>query len=1364
MSSLLVVPSDITIIEEKNKIAKRRIRTLEKTGLAMMLPVFHWRYSKLDKHDMYNILRRKFDPSASDPAIDICRRRQESVRRRVIAQNGLLPGLFLGFSLPWWSLRKYNYQSKLIALPFCAYLGAICGRIAGHGLSWRWVETDRQRMLAFRHASLVIPPRDTLTLHKAPPHAIHRFALWPALVNKAMRRLRRLPASGAHNILLHIARSKGPRGPNPVTVAPLCRAVLMKVVWHERDDPQWMRTAAGVCGLAVSRVGVDWKAHIPVRYRAAVLRDISRAVESVAEAIDASTDGSSIGYVCEAVRTLGLESKQFTNTVMDAIANTADEGRKFGPLSLVQVVSFLADYAVSDSSRTLPDGLGKIVEWRVSCHWPEISGQNLADLLVGMESLGWLSDELIVNSARRVAFTLHASLRPQDILKILPIIVRSSADLEDSTIIDASRALVGRMILFSKLDIILADVTALLMLWREAVRSGHGELFPSGFKPWLRNQLAIRGDDTVNSSTVMDILEAMHTGQPQTRDALSLGLSGVLPSCTGHTLLRYLHYLSFYFTPSGAASAPEDLFDWTESLLKAVRSNTDFASLALGLGVCARVDRVDSATALLTRFTQETEMMILSPSGSPRDWALWAGIYDSMARLRLRDFCSDQEPVVLPVGLSSATMALLVHACYVLDIKVDLDSVLASATSGFGWSSLSAEGMSQLLVALWAQLDLGFSGGTVSEAGNSCRQLKLYAFIEEGLQTLSSRLDALPMGTDLPRSLPLLAAMVGGTARRSGVCVPLRCMEVFANISEFLTDSESSSLRSSSSSYRTEVYSTLKRLVQVDNCLPFKEALVKAQANPHRLRTGGMSQTVLHRRLGQEADVEAGPTTEDPEDRELYGEDSVTISRRVSSGVCGIPIDLLFYKESVLRGVGFAPTFVGGGVRFTRERPESRMVPEEGDATEKSREKFREAAVHVKMHLYDLLHVARDSDADGIRQGYLEQSKLHHPDKRASQGGDPEAFRQINYAYRVLSNPTMRAFYDKYGPEGISLADGIVVKQDETLANLERRVRAMVRSNEEMKVQRMFQLQGEMTTGLKFRDLHSAPRWAYTSFTHGMGITAGRHNFTVVTASHVQANGGGVGKMTFFWQTGWSPYMQSRVMVDTVAGQWWPPAIEGVVTRQVGQHSTLRQTVSWTQAGGVGAAMTWGLQLFKDWSGSVTLAVGHGNHAAFEIEKTNPEIGGDDDLARMKAWDRCTMKYNFSIEGEGNVAFEAKAVLPFSGGFEISCGPTMSLATGAGIELKCSQQLNGAESLSDWEELDGAFPTLVQWSLMLRWPNFDSAILKFRFTRGGAAFTLPLEFSVPGDNTGVAMATSIFLAAPLAVKVVRETVRRLKKD
>ncbi|KAF4755034.1 hypothetical protein FOZ63_001207 [Perkinsus olseni] len=158
-SSLLVVPSDITIIEEKNKIAKRRIRTLEKTGLALMFPIFHWRYSKLGKHDMYNILRRKFDPSASDPAIDVCRRRQESVRRRVIAQNGLVPGLLLGVSLPWWSLRRYNYQSKLIVLPFCAYLGAVCGRIAGHGLSWRWVETDRQRMLGNLPAKVYYRPK-----------------------------------------------------------------------------------------------------------------------------------------------------------------------------------------------------------------------------------------------------------------------------------------------------------------------------------------------------------------------------------------------------------------------------------------------------------------------------------------------------------------------------------------------------------------------------------------------------------------------------------------------------------------------------------------------------------------------------------------------------------------------------------------------------------------------------------------------------------------------------------------------------------------------------------------------------------------------------------------------------------------------------------------------------------------------------------------------------------------------------------------------------------------------------------------------------------------------------------------------------
>ncbi|KAF4685564.1 hypothetical protein FOZ60_006392 [Perkinsus olseni] len=557
---------------------------------------------------------------------------------------------------------------------------------------------------AFRHAALAIPPRDTLTLHKSPPNAIHRFALWPALVNKAMRRLRRLPASGAHNLLLHIARCRGPRGPDPVTVAPLCRAVLMKIVWHERDDPHWLRTAAGACGLAVSRVGVDWNAHIPVRYRPAVLKDVSRAVESVAEAIGPTTDGASIGYVCEAARTLGLESRQFTNVVMDAVADTSDEGRRFGPLPLVQVVSFLADYVSADPSRSLPEGLDKIVEWRLSCHWPEVSGQNVAQLLGSMECLGWLSDKFIINCAQRISFTLHASLRPQDTFKILPIFLRR-ADLQDTTIISAIQALVGRTILFSKLDVGSDDVMALVEVWRDATRTGHGPLFPSGFRPWLRNQLAVRGEEAVNRHSVMALLEAMHTGRPQARDALSLEMSGVLPVAADQaTLLRYLHYLSFYFAQAEGISEVAFGQSRESSEVIPARIPGDLASLAVALGVCARIGRVDSAVAVLYR-VRGSGRTAMVPSGSPREWALWAGIYDSMARLRLKSLCPERLELAAPESLSEATRALLVHACSNLDIEIDPLGILLGPGGAFRWDALSAEGMAQLLVTLWEYLD-----------------------------------------------------------------------------------------------------------------------------------------------------------------------------------------------------------------------------------------------------------------------------------------------------------------------------------------------------------------------------------------------------------------------------------------------------------------------------------------------------------------------------------------------------------------------------------------------------------------------------------------------------------------------------------
>ena len=156
----VLVPSDITLVEEKHKMCKRRIRFSEKLGLMGMLPMYHWRYSELDKHDMRDILRRKFNPDSSDPAIQICLKRQEAVRKEVVAHNFVWAGLATFSGITAWSLRRYAYQTKLIVLPFLAYAGVWVGKVVGDGLTGRWGETARDRFLASLPAKMYLQVPD----------------------------------------------------------------------------------------------------------------------------------------------------------------------------------------------------------------------------------------------------------------------------------------------------------------------------------------------------------------------------------------------------------------------------------------------------------------------------------------------------------------------------------------------------------------------------------------------------------------------------------------------------------------------------------------------------------------------------------------------------------------------------------------------------------------------------------------------------------------------------------------------------------------------------------------------------------------------------------------------------------------------------------------------------------------------------------------------------------------------------------------------------------------------------------------------------------------------------------------------------
>lgn len=64
--------------------------------------------------------------------------------------------------------------------------------------------------------------------------------------------------------------------------------------------------------------------------------------------------------------------------------------------------------------------------------------------------------------------------------------------------------------------------------------------------------------------------------------------------------------------------------------------------------------------------------------------------------------------------------------------------------------------------------------------------------------------------------------------------------------------------------------------------------------------------------------------------------------------------------------------------------------------------------------LYAILGVSPDATPDEIKRAYRRKARELHPDT----GGDEEAFKEVQHAYHVLSDPDRRARYDRFGDEG----------------------------------------------------------------------------------------------------------------------------------------------------------------------------------------------------------------------------------------------------------------------------------------------------------------------------------------------------------
>jgi molecular chaperone DnaJ len=75
-------------------------------------------------------------------------------------------------------------------------------------------------------------------------------------------------------------------------------------------------------------------------------------------------------------------------------------------------------------------------------------------------------------------------------------------------------------------------------------------------------------------------------------------------------------------------------------------------------------------------------------------------------------------------------------------------------------------------------------------------------------------------------------------------------------------------------------------------------------------------------------------------------------------------------------------------------------------------------AMAVKRDYYDVLGVPRDADDAAIKRAFRRLAQQHHPDVDRGDGAE-QRFKELNEAYRVLSDRQRRSAYDMFGHAGV---------------------------------------------------------------------------------------------------------------------------------------------------------------------------------------------------------------------------------------------------------------------------------------------------------------------------------------------------------
>ncbi|XP_050423661.1 dnaJ homolog subfamily C member 5 homolog isoform X1 [Adelges cooleyi] len=73
--------------------------------------------------------------------------------------------------------------------------------------------------------------------------------------------------------------------------------------------------------------------------------------------------------------------------------------------------------------------------------------------------------------------------------------------------------------------------------------------------------------------------------------------------------------------------------------------------------------------------------------------------------------------------------------------------------------------------------------------------------------------------------------------------------------------------------------------------------------------------------------------------------------------------------------------------------------------------------------LYVTLSLSKTAETEEIKRTYRKLALKYHPDKNTGNPEAEEKFKEINKAYRILTDPSKRNIYDNYGSLGLYIAE-----------------------------------------------------------------------------------------------------------------------------------------------------------------------------------------------------------------------------------------------------------------------------------------------------------------------------------------------------